>query len=74
MFSVKRLTDGRAEFEREVLNLEDLRATVAGTYNIIKSRLSAVYVKLSPLDTAYATKLFSLSVSTGVGTDPVTNT
>lgn len=73
MFSVSRLSDGRAEFERQSDIFDDVRDGVDATYSAIRQRLSAIYVGLVPGAQIYGAKTFSYTVSTGLLVDPVTN-
>lgn len=73
MFSVKSLTDGRAEFDRQNDVHKDVREGVTATHSIIRLKLSASYVALTPGETAYAAVVFDRTLSTGLGIDPVTN-
>lgn len=73
MFSVKSLTDGRAEFGRQNDAHSDVRDGVTATHSIIRMKLSAYYVALTPGATAYSAVSFDRTLSTGLGIDPVTN-
>jgi hypothetical protein len=73
LFAVRRLTDGRAEFDRQPDVYEDVREGVRGMHNMLKVKLSATYVALAPGETAYSTLAFSRTLSVGLGIDPVTN-
>lgn len=73
LFSVKSLTDGRAEFDRQNDVHKDVRDGVTATRDIIRLKLSAAYVVLAPSETAYASVTFARTLSVGLGVDPVTN-
>ena len=74
MFSVARLTDGRAEFQRQPDILEDIVAGVLDMYSTIKLKLAAQYLTLVPGSTVYSATTFDFTLSTGLAVDPVTNT
>lgn len=73
LFSVKSLTDGRAEFDRQNDVHKDVRDGVRATHDIIRLKLSAAYVVLAPGETAYSSVIFNRTLSVGLGTDPVTS-
>ena len=73
LFSVQRLTDGRAEFQRQADVFEDVRLGVNGMFNSLRLKLSIANKLLTPADSLYSTTAFSYTVSIGLGLDPVTN-
>jgi hypothetical protein len=73
LFSVSRLSDGRAEFTRQPDIFEDVRLGVQGMFNTLRTKLTTSYVGLAPLEEAYKQASFNFTVSTGLGLDPVTN-
>lgn len=73
LFSVARLSDGRAEFSRQDDILEDVRQSVQGMFNKLRLKVSAAYVALTPGAVAYSQLSFEFTSSTGIATDPVTN-
>lgn len=74
LFAVERLTDGRAEFQRQADIYEDVRDGVKSMFNTASTRLAAAYLVLVPGATVPATSTFAYTSSTGLGVDPVTNT
>jgi hypothetical protein len=72
LFSVARLSDGRAEFTRQTDPYDDVRLGVQGMFNKLRLKVSAAYVVLVPTDTAYGQVSFGLTSSTGLALDPVT--
>ena len=74
MFSVKRLTDGRAEFDRQSDIYADVRDGVRGMQSMLRLKLSASFVILSPGAILFNSGNFDRTVSTGLAIDPVTNT
>ena len=73
LFSVSRLSDGRAEFTRQTDIFEDVRQAVQGVFNKLRLKVSAAYVALTPGAVAYSQLSFEFTSSTGIATDPVTN-
>lgn len=73
LFSVARLTDGRAEFQRQPDIFADVREGVEAMFNTLRIKLSTIYVVLTPAEALYTSGVFSYATSTGLGTDPVTN-
>lgn len=73
LFAVKRLTDGRAEFDRQSDIYADVRDGVRGMLNMLRNKLSASFVGLTPGAILYDNGSFDRTVSTGLGVDPVTN-
>lgn len=74
LFSVQKLTDGKAEFDRFADAYKDVADAILGMFNSLRYRLGAAYQALVPgatVDTAY-TSTFTIAV--GLGTDPVTAT
>jgi len=74
LFSVQRLTDGKAEFQRQANIFDEVRSGVDGLYTTLKTRLSAVYVLLEPTATAYAQGSFDFTQATGIAINPMTST
>lgn len=72
LFSVSRLTDGRAEFERQKDIFEDVRNAVNAMYDKLRARLSAIFVILVPGQPAYTAVTQTFTAATGLATDPVT--
>lgn len=72
LFSVARLTDGRAEFERQRDIFEDVRLGVESMFNIWRLKLTAANKVIATSDPLYTTAVFAYTASTGLGTDPVT--
>ena len=73
MFSVQRLSDGRAEFSRQNDAYVDTKAGVQGMYERLRVKLSAVYVTLMPGDAAYTEATFEYTSAVGLAINPVTN-
>lgn len=74
MFSVERLTDGRAEFQRVNDPYTDTREAVKAMLAAIRKKLAAAYLVLVPAaDVNAGVNTFTMAVSTGLGLDPVTN-
>lgn len=74
MFSVERLTDGRAEFQRVNDPYTDTREAVKAMLATIRKKLAAAYLALVPTaDVNAGSNTFTMAVSTGLGLDPVTN-
>lgn len=73
LFSVSRLTDGRAEFERQKDIFEDVRKAVNAMYDKLRLKLSAIFVVLTPSQPVYASVTQVFTAATGLATDPVTN-
>lgn len=72
MFSVKSLSDGRADFQRIDTAFADTAAGVDATFNSLRFRLTAVYKQLYPAyELTTSSTLTFLSAST-LGVDPVT--
>jgi hypothetical protein len=72
LFSVSRLTDGRAEFERQKDIFADVRDAVNGMYAKLKARLAALVLVLEPTATVFSEVTQVYTASIGLGTDPVT--
>lgn len=73
MFSVKQLSDGRAEFQRQADIFDDLKDGVDAALSSLRYRLAATYQALYPANsTTTATRLFTQTLATGVAVDPVT--
>ena len=72
LFSVKSLTDGKAEFQRQDNVFEDVKDGVDAALTSLKYRLLAAYESLTSA-TPTARPTFSTIVSSPLGTDPVTN-
>ena len=73
MFSVQRLSDGRAEFSRQNDAYVDTKAGVQGMYERLRVKLNAVYVTLMPGDAAYTEATFEYTSAVGLAINPVTN-
>ena len=72
LFSVKSLTDGKAEFQRQDNVFEDVKDGVDAALTSLKYRLLAAYQTLTGA-TPTTRPTFSTIVSSPLGTDPVTN-
>jgi hypothetical protein len=72
-FAVERLTDGRAEFQRQKDLFGDVRQSIDGIYNTVRLRLSQAQLAVTPLETPYVTTAYDYVVATGLALDPVTN-
>lgn len=72
LFAVKSLTDGRAEFERQADIYAEVKDGVRAMHNVIRAKLSAAFVALSVGAIPYNSGSYSVVVSVGLGTDPVT--
>lgn len=73
MFSVKSLSDGRAEFQRQADVYDDLKDGIDAALSSLRYRLAAVYAVLYPTNSVVSTTpTLSMLVSTGLATDPVT--
>lgn len=73
LFSVSRLTDGRAEFERQKDIFAEVRESVNAMYSKLAKKLAELLLVLEPTAIVFAevTQIYTLSI--GLGTDPVTN-
>lgn len=73
MFSVKQLSDGRAEFERQADVFADVKDGVDSAISSLKYRLAAVYSALYPANSVtVAAPTLTMVLSTGLATNPVT--
>jgi hypothetical protein len=73
MFSVQRLSDGRAEFTRQTDPFEDVKLGVRGMFNSLRIKLTGVYTILTPADAVYTDVRHEFTSAVGLATDPVTN-
>lgn len=74
LFSVKQLTDGKSEFQRQANIFEEVRAGVEGLYTALKTRLSTVYVLLEPTAVVYSSESFDYTTAIGIAVNPMTST
>lgn len=76
MFAVSQLSDGRAEFQRNNLRLEDIRDGVDATLLSLRYRLIATYSAIYPAELVAPAPITQPSVTSSVGlaTDPITGT
>jgi hypothetical protein len=73
LFAPKRITDGRAEFERQIDPFADTRMGVLAGFYATRKRLLSLYEALTSTTVAVETYTPGFTVSTGIATDPVTN-
>ena len=73
LFSVRSLTDGRAEFTRHEDAHLDVRLGVQGMHERLRIKLTTVYTTLVPADAPYADATYTYSASVGLAINPVTN-
>jgi hypothetical protein len=73
-FSVQRLADGRAEFNRFADAFKDVKEGVLGMFQNLRLRLAKQYQVLAPADTVYTQVTEVWTDSATLGTDPVTAT
>lgn len=73
MFSVRALSDGRAEFSRQDDAYLDTKAGVKGMYERLRVKLTSVYVTLVPADAPYTDTTFEYASAVGLAINPVTN-
>lgn len=69
-FALQRVTDGRAEGEREADAFKDIKDSVNATFSILATRLKAYYTNLGNSITQRETAVHSVAV--GIASDPVT--
>ena len=74
MFSVQSLTDGKASFERQDDVQKQLFDGLIAQYSAIKAALAAAYLQYDPAAAVIASVQTLLTVTTGLGVDPVTTT
>lgn len=76
LFAVSQLSDGRAEFQRNALQLEDIKDGVDATLLSLRYRLVATYSSLYPSESVASATITqpSITVSTGLAVNPVTGT
>jgi hypothetical protein len=74
LFAPKRITDGRAEFERQIDPFADTRIGVLAGFYATRKRLLSLYETLTSTTVTAATFTPGLTSSTGLALDPVTNT
>jgi hypothetical protein len=72
MFSVQRLSDGRAEFSRQTDSYVDVSAGVQGMYERLRIKLTGLYTTLVTADAPYADITFDYAASVGLAVNPVT--
>jgi len=72
-FGEKRVQDGRAEKERIQDSFKNTKEGVEGQFGALRLRLSAAYVAIAG-GTALSRTTVTMMSSTGLATDPVTNT
>lgn len=74
MFSVKALSDGRAEFQRQDGVFDDLKDGIDSAVTSMKYRLTASFAQLYPSEQIPVTYVRpSITSSVGLAIDPVTN-
>ena len=73
LFSVSRLTDGRAEFERQKDIFKDVKEAVEAMYGRLRGKLAELLLTLEPNAIVFSEVTQVYTVSIGLGTDPVTN-
>jgi hypothetical protein len=73
LFSVQRLTDGKAEFQRQSDIFQDTKDGIDSALVALRYRLAAAYETLHAGSINTRTRLIT-SLSAGLATDPVTNT
>lgn len=74
MFSVQRLTDGKAEFDRFADAYKDVREYVLGLYKSLKIKLAALTLAIQPNATVYSATTVTMVAGVTLATDPVTTT
>jgi hypothetical protein len=74
MFSVQRLADGKAEFDRFADAYKDVREYVLGLFKSLKIKLAAMTLVLEPTAIVYSAATLTMVVGVPLGTDPVTTT
>jgi hypothetical protein len=74
LFSVTRLADGRAEFERANDAYKDVRDSVLGLYASLKAKLAALYAELNPGSPVFAETAVTMVANIPLGIDPITAT
>lgn len=73
LFSVQRLTDGKAEFQRQSDVFKDTRDEILAALQALRYRLMATYETMYPGTTKARVNLV-MSLTAPLATDPVTNT
>ena len=74
MFSVKSLTDGRAEFQRQTDVWKDTKDGILAQLNSMRYRLAAIYQGLYPGNAVVSSVSLSMLKAVGLAVDPVTGT
>ena len=73
MFSVQRITDGRAEFQRQTDIFADVRDGVDAALTSLRYRLLAAYASAEPTAAGVTRVTLVTALAATLGTDPVTN-
>ena len=73
LFSVRALTDGRANFERQIDVYKDVKEGVMAMHDMLRGKLSASFIIVSPGNLLFGINKFVRTVAAGLGRDPVTN-
>jgi len=73
MFGVQRLTDGKAEFQRQADTFNDLKDGIDSALNALRYRLGAAYQTLFPGESVAVRVTPRMTAVVALGTDPVTN-
>lgn len=74
LFSAKRLTDGKAEFDRFSDAYKEIAEAIFAMFNSLRYRLGAAYQVLVPGASVATTYTSTLTVAVGLAVDPVTTT
>jgi hypothetical protein len=72
LFSPKTITDGRAEFERHINLMDDVRDGISAGYSALRTRLQDALAALGSGYTAPVATTIIFATSIGLATDPVT--
>ena len=72
LFSVQRLSDGKAEFQRQADAFEDVREGVETFYNSLRKRLEALLLLLDPDAVTGVEQTPVIATAVGLEFDPVT--
>ncbi len=72
LFSVWKLSDGKADFQRQRDIYEETVDGVMALFNTTRLRMSAAFVLLDSSEAQFTTTLAAISVGATLGSDPVT--
>ena len=73
LFAPKSLTDGRAQFDRQIDPLQDVREGVDASFQLAQKRLRETFEALTSTPVTAAPTVFrTIMGSTGIAVDPVT--